>query len=114
MKKVFMYSYNKLSWQQSELFHLLKKLGESITPSKARISPHSSAHEQDVEPPGSVLCVSDTIMPIAQRVPSASLQAEFLSAASRSRLSGRTVVGTAGGKRCLFYCWAVCEIWPGY
>ena len=31
-----MYSYNKLSWQQSELFHLLKKLGESITPSKSK------------------------------------------------------------------------------
>ena len=36
-----MYSYNKLSWQQSELFHLLKKLGESSTPSQSRnISPH--------------------------------------------------------------------------
>ena len=31
-----MYSYNKLSWQQSELFHLLKKLGESITHSQSR------------------------------------------------------------------------------
>ena len=31
-----MYSYNKLSWQQSELFHLLKKLGESITPSQSK------------------------------------------------------------------------------
>ena len=31
-----MYSYNKLSWQQSELFHLLKKLGEIITPSQSK------------------------------------------------------------------------------
>ena len=36
MEKVFVYSYNKLSWQQSELFHLLKKLGESITPSQSK------------------------------------------------------------------------------
>ena len=36
MEKVFMYSYNKLSWQQSELFHLLKKLGEIITPSQSK------------------------------------------------------------------------------
>ena len=35
-----MYSYNKLSWQQSKLFNLLKKLGESITPCRSRnISP---------------------------------------------------------------------------
>ena len=40
-------------------------------------------------------------MPIAQRVRS-SVQAELLSATSESRLSGRTVVGTAGGKRRMF------------
>ena len=47
------------------------------------------------------LCVSATIVPIAQRVLS-SVQAELLSATSESRLSGRTVVGTAGGKICMF------------
>ena len=47
------------------------------------------------------LCVSATIAPVAQRVPS-SFQAELLSATSESRLSGRTVVGTAGGKICMF------------
>ena len=46
------------------------------------------------------LCVSATIVPVAQSVPS-SFQAELLPAPSGSRLSGRTVVGTAGGKRCM-------------
>ena len=47
MEKVFMYSYNQLSWQQSELSHLLKKLGGSVTPPIARASPHAPAQEQD-------------------------------------------------------------------
>ena len=47
------------------------------------------------------------------RVPSSS-QAELLSATSQSWVSGRTVVGTAGGQRWMSYCWAVCEVWPGH
>ena len=47
MEEVFTYSYNQLSWQQSELFHLLKKLGGSVTPPEAGASPHSSAQEQE-------------------------------------------------------------------
>ena len=47
------------------------------------------------------LCVSATIVPVAQSIPS-SFQAELLPAPSGSRLSGRTVVGTAGGKICMF------------
>ena len=40
MEKVFMYSYNKLSLEWSELFTCSKKLGESITHSQGRsISP---------------------------------------------------------------------------
>ena len=42
-----MYSYNQLSWQQSELFHLLKKLEKVSPPPEAGASPHSSAHGQE-------------------------------------------------------------------
>ena len=42
-----MYSYNQLSWQQSELFHLLKKLEKVSPPPEAGASPHSSAQEQE-------------------------------------------------------------------
>ena len=45
-------------------------------------------------------CVSATLVPVAQCP--LIFQAELLSATSGSRLSGRTVVGTAGGKRCMF------------
>ena len=47
MEEVFMYSYNQLSWQQSELLHLLKKLEKLSPPPLAGASPHSSAQEQE-------------------------------------------------------------------
>ena len=64
-----MYSYNKLSWQQSELFHLLKKL-EKLSPlPKQEHFPTPLLRSRKVELPGSLLCVSDTIVPSAHRVP---------------------------------------------
>ena len=69
MEKVFMYSYNQLSWQQSELFHLLKKL-EKVSPLQKREQlPNPLLTSRKAEPLGSLLCVSDAIMSIAQRVP---------------------------------------------
>ena len=73
----------------------------------------SSTHERECGDTLVTLCVTATIVHIAQSAPS-SFQADVPSATSGSRLSGRTVVGTARGKRYLFYCWAVCGMWPGY
>ena len=48
-------------------------------PPKAGTSPHSSAHEQESGAPWVSRFISATIGPIAQSLPSASLQAELLS-----------------------------------
>ena len=95
-----MYSYNKLSWQWSGLFTCSRDQEKLPPTHQAGTSPHSSAHEQECGVTLVTLCVSVTIVPVAQSVPS-SFQAELLPAPFRSRLSGRTVVGTAGGKRCM-------------
>ena len=64
-----MYSYNKLTWQQSELFHLLKKL-EKVSPlPKQEHLPTPLLRSRKAELLGSLLCICDTIMPTAQRVP---------------------------------------------
>ena len=65
---------------------------------------------RNVEPLG--LCISATIMPIAQSIPSAFLKAELLSVPLGTRLSGRTEGDTEGVKRDMFYCKAVREMWP--
>ena len=105
-----MYSYNQLSWQQSELFHLLKKL-EKVSPlPKQEHLPTLLLRSRKAEPLGSLLCVCDTIMPTAQKVP---LHLCRLNSCLHLP-GGAPVVDTAGGKRCIFYCWAVCEMQPGY
>ena len=110
MEKVFMYSYNKLSLEWSELFTCSKKLGESITHSQGRsISPLLCSWAGMWSPLGQ--CPA-TIMPSAQSIPSASLKVEILSEPLRTSLSGRTVGDTEGVKRDMFYCQAVREMWP--
>ena len=71
MEKVFMYSYNKLSLEWSELFTCSKKLGESISPSQGAllmsrtVEPLGSApcnnHAQCTEQP---LCISEGWTPV--------------------------------------------------
>ena len=110
MGKVFLYSYNKLSLEWSELFTYSKKLGESISPSQGRsISPLLCPRAGLWSPLGQRPA---TIMPSAQSSPSASLKVELLSAPLGTSLSGRTVGDTEGVKRDMFYCQAVREMWP--
>ena len=100
-----MYSYNKLSWQQSELFHLLKKL-EKVSPlPKQEHLPTLLLRSRKAELLGSLLCVSATIMPSAQRVPlhlcrlNSCLHlpgAAFLEAQWWVQQAGRDVYFTAG------------------
>ena len=100
-----MYSYNQLSWQQSELFHLLKKL-EKVSPlPKQEHLPTLLLRSRNAEPLGSLLCVCDTIMPTAQRVPlhlcrlNSCLHlpgAAFLEAQWWVQQAGRDVYFTAG------------------
>ena len=100
-----MYSYNQLSWQQSELFHLLKKLEKLSPPPLAGASPHSSLRSRNAEPLVSLLCVSDTIVLSAQRVPlhlcrlNSCLHlpgADFLEGQWWAQQAGRDVYFTAG------------------
>ena len=82
-------------------FHLLQRLGEVTTHSPSRsISTLlcSRAGMRSLFGHFLFLCYTRAHCAEGPLI----FQAELLSATSGSRLSGRTVVGTAGGKRCMF------------
>ena len=82
-------------------FHLLQRLREVTTHSPSRsVSTFLCSRAGMRSLFGHFLCLCYT----AARCTECPLifQAELLSATSGSRLSGRTVVGIAGGKRCMF------------
>ena len=105
MEKVFMYSYNKLCLEWSELFTCSKKLGESVSPSQGRnLSPLLCSWAGMWSPLGQrsasllqlgtefTLCISSSWTPVCN---------------FRTRVSIRTVGDTEGEKRYMFYFWAV-------
>ena len=94
-----MYSYNKLSWHQRELFHLLKKLGESITHSQSRNV-------------STLLCSWAGCR--ATVVPALHLWYNHAICNFEDQTFWKNSGGHTGGKRWMFYCWAVCEMWPEY
>lgn len=90
MEKVFMYSYNKLSLEWSELFYLLQETREKISPtSKAGASPTPLPTSRNVEP----LWVSalQQLCPVHRASPLHLWRLNSCPRLWRPALSGRTV-----------------------